>query len=431
VIFWGIVIFALSGCTPVSPADGDYKIRIPLDDHTGHYALQDVDLHTITDIHAMAGTTAVIYDEGSFNTYVDNSGDERIASADMGTTPSAHFIDVGGVLHPADFQSLAMSAAMYHFEYIKNFYDAVDGNKGLTFPRIVLMNVTVAHNYGHQQVNTINNAAFVPSLDMFWINPFNSADVPLSFNGGVLAHEYLHNVFMARFKAVSAENIKKGTMSPEVSLNLNRTLDVAEADDWGPATDPFADSQYPSDPETPIALTNKELAKVNSFIFGGLNEGMADYFGYEYSRNPGWISASLPTQSFRDLSKDKIFPLTAGGQQRLIMESYSGQGRNSGSGLDIHWLGSFFSRVLYLAAQDWGDLAAEQATITFMDRYSNIYSQQSDKRYISMGELVKLFFQDRKPSGSLCDNVTRMFSGELAGGSLGCGATLFSTGSPP
>lgn len=418
IVWWGLAWVSVIGCNKMAPNGGVYRVRIPLDDHTGHYSLQTVELHTVKDIRAMAGSTATFLADGKFNVFAGKNGGEQAASANFGSTPSAEFIDVGGVLHPADFRSMAMAASMYHFESIKNFYDRFRGNENLKFPRLILFNVGVVHNFGVGEVELVNNAAFVPSLDLFWINPYKNADVPLAFNGGALAHEYLHSVFNVKFHAAEMANLEAGRITALQARRAEQSVaELWSSNEWLPNFPSFNGFPPPPD-DGDLELGKNDLIKINRFIYGSLNEGIADYYGYEYSRNPGWLTPSLPTQAFRDLSVAKDFSWNVAGQKRLIMQSFSVDGAQTH--LDVHWAGAYFSHMLYLVSQQWGSVDTEKAAFNFMGRYADKYTTDHEKRFISMGELVRLFFMDRSPADPLCQKIKAIFSGELNDGNFLC-----------
>jgi uncharacterized membrane protein YgcG len=510
------VLVAISACQKLTPDNGVYKVRIPVDNGQGHYVLQTKELRTVTDLSAMAGSTAVFKSDGRFDINLDYDGKAVVMNSNYGNTPAAQFVHSSGVYIPADYVSLSMTAAMYHFEAIKNFYDTFGANKDLKFPRTVLINVVEAYRRGDEQMVSSNNAAYVPSLDVFFINPYKQPDVPLPLNGGVLAHEYLHSVFATKFNMTSMNLRDQGLITPAQFESLKHVLSAFRLDEWKsvkpfnetayaeafardhhhrddhngdsgnggsngnsgdtgsgsgsstggansgdngdsshtghnhdhhsgdshsgdngdtgddpspdvpPTGDPGGSGDRPTHPTAPppddVTMSAPEIRAANDLIFSAINEGVADYYGYEYTGNPGWIVPSLPSQTFRDLSQNKTFTLSSLEQKKIIRKSISSH--DPEARIDEHGLGAYFSHFLYIVSSSqggWGSDKTERNTLDFLDRYSTLFAQNRDTRFISMGDLVRLYFAEDPAPASVCPQIVEMFPGELNYSNLSCG----------
>ena len=135
------------------------------------------ELHTVSDIYAMAGTAAVFSANGHFDIDEDDSGHAYIEEGhENGTTPSAHFLKTDDdVYHATDFMSLSMASAMYHFENIKSFYDEFSATEGMVFPKArfcLMMAVTTHQDDENGMSRSIMPLTFL-TLTLVWINPYN------------------------------------------------------------------------------------------------------------------------------------------------------------------------------------------------------------------------------------------------------------------
>lgn len=401
-------------------------VRIPVEDGRNNYSLQDRELHTVTDLNGMVSTAAIFRANGQIDIDEDDQGRGYVEGGfEAGTTPSAHFIKVNGVNHPADFLSLSMSTAMYHFENIKAFYDGFEANGTMTFPREVWINLKIIAHKDHQTGQAVNNAEFVPSFDVFWINSFTDNTIPLSFNGGVLAHEYLHSIFNNILKEAAARHLKNGTISSKGFQDAHKLADSLDAvNEWqGKSKITWDRLDLGSGGEGLIPGLSKaagdNIKLANGFLFASVNEGIADFFGYEYTKNESWIVASIPSQTNRVLNTSKQFLAASDVQQMRFVEA--AKATDPSLRLDVHDIGSYYSHFLWTVANDpsWGHEAARRATLEFMKNYGDFLTVSKDKKYLSLGDLVRLFFKNRAPGPDLCQAVMKQFPMELGPGQLG------------
>ena len=96
----------------------------------------------------------------------------------------------------------------------------------------------------------------------------------------------------------------------------------------------------PPTPNPAPTLSASDLKLANTFLFNSVNEGIADYFGYEYSNNSAWIIASLPSQNFRVLSDSKQFLASVDVQEKRFIES--SKTTDTSRMLDVHGIGALF-----------------------------------------------------------------------------------------
>ncbi len=394
---------------------GNYRVRIPLDDGTGHYSEQTVEIPNVKNLAAMATDTVVVRNEGTPSVEADSNGNLTSADPSFGNTPNAHFLKVGDIYYPSDYETLAMSTLLYHFSSIKTFFDRFGANEGLAFPRMV-MNDVAEFKVNDQVVPMSNNARYVPFFDVFWINPYSEDNVSLAFNGGVLAHEYTHSIFQVESKKYE-----------KLKLDLKTTLE----DEWQKykaRSSQECKTAFPSDDDKEVKLSLSEMKKANNLISGALNEAIADYYGFEYSKNPSFIMASFSNATDRDLSKEKKFLFSYNQQKSWIKNSLS----KDSCGIDTHAVGAYFAAFLYLASCPHDDVklpgeihcpkdalgseGTQRQTLKFISRYLKQLDENFTTEFVSLGEAVKLFFKGLGKKGSeseLCRQTANLFPGEL------------------
>ena len=78
-------------------------------------------------------------------------------------------------------------------------------------------------------------------------------------------------------------------------------------------------------------------------------------------------------------------------------------------------LALYFAHFLWTVANDpsWGHAAAKRAALDFMKNYADFLVTSNDKKYLSMGNLVQMFFMTRVPGPTLCQQIQTQFFAEL------------------
>jgi hypothetical protein len=355
-LFLGIPLLSAMGCsTTFDPADGGgYRVRIPVNDSQGQYHFQTVTLKSVTNISSLQGSVVNIRVNGELDSEVKEDGTKQYWIKNFGTTPAAHFIKVGDVLIPADDRTLVMASIIYQFENIKDFYDSFKANEGLQFPRNVLLDMNAV---GPSEMSG-NEAQYVMGLDMFIIQPYNQGFIPMSVNGGILGHEWWHSIFAAR----ETERAKKTILT-----------------DLKP---------------------DKEIVCANHLQYQGLNEGIADFFGYAYSHDTDYGSASFKASGMgeRDVKVPKV--LYYDGGNCAMERGIEGQ-------KNIHIIGASIASMLYVISQDWGVEETSKAILNFTNFYMDLYLTDSNKSFIGFGKILPFFFENHQPTDDLCKKLLK------------------------
>ncbi len=252
----GAALLAPLGCTHATESEqatGDIKVQIPVREND-QPALKVVTLRKMEDLKRVSGGIATFY-------YAPKIDGTTV----IGEVPHARFIKTyDDVFIPVDSQSADMAAIYYHLQNLT----ALDASLGLgrfnEGPRKVALSTRILKSDDWVR----NNSFYDQNSDAIIFVDFQSQALPLTLNPGVVAHEHFHSLFS---KLVVLPLIKAGKVSE--SLKVSSTDDELRRD--------YEDF----------------------VLFKSLNEGLADYWGWVYSRDEKFVSASIPAEQNRSLEK--------------------------------------------------------------------------------------------------------------------------------
>ncbi len=246
---WSIslAIFSCQPQTPVSDANGDLKVMIPMvakDLSNNSSKLETVTLKNISSLKGVSGSYVQFY-------YAPGGG----SGALTGSAPQSRFIRTGkDVYVPSDSITQQMFSLYYHVQNLNDFNAEISPELKQTRPFQIGLNTQVS---GNASTGT-NNAFFDGESNALLFVPYTLDNIPISVNSGIIAHEFFHSIF---FKHVLSEfNIRQESIMQ--------------------------------------ASQDKKLASkvfyFNQTYIRGLNEGLADFWGWLYTNNTDYISISLP-----------------------------------------------------------------------------------------------------------------------------------------
>ncbi len=271
-----LVSATLGACAPVkdsSHESGTIRVMAPLNANDGSYKLGFTELVGIEDLNTLAGK------------FVRFFMSPRLANGHLdGTAPKTRFVkNSDGVFVPADDSTMQMVTIYAHMQKLAAL-DTELGAEGVnTWPRDVGVAVRVNGNLR-------NNAFYEGKTDSVLVVPYVAKNLAIAVNGGILAHEHFHSLF---YKIVLDQStIAKGmadTHRKELEEVLGQDLDQTLS---GSTT-----------PVTPVGELNKE--QLNYYyhiaVTRGLNEGLADFWGWMYTGDPDFIVQSLPSETKRSM----------------------------------------------------------------------------------------------------------------------------------
>ncbi len=262
-----IVSIAVSGCSEKSDLDqasGIVTVQIPDQVEASSYQMHTVNLFEISNLKEVSGKFArFFYSPGS-------SGKQLIGSA-----PQARFIKSGSVFIASDILSAQMATIYYHMQNLAGFDLKVGAGEINTWPRSVGLETQIVENDRTRK----NNAFYDGITDSMMFVPFTGNQLPISVNAGIIAHEHFHSLF---FKMVVKPAIDEKKL-------MNSLVSAHESD---------TDSQKLEKTSKPKIISEKKKALLfNEVYLRGLNEGLADFWGWLYTNDPDFMHWSLPDYS--------------------------------------------------------------------------------------------------------------------------------------
>jgi len=268
--FIAIVSF---GCHSTRPADmpqGDVQVQIPLSigegDHV-EYQLKNVVLKKIESLRHVRGAFAQFY-------YTPGLKNNRLD----GVSPLAFFIQTAHQLFiPKDELSTQMATMYYHFQELNLAAIDLGLNEWVSNTAQVAIQARVMDE--DSQIMK-NNAFFDGSSQSFVFVPFDLNDLPITVNGGIIAHEFFHSIFYKLiYEVIQKKNIPIAQKIHSQTTH-NEMTDLEN-------------------------MTQQDL--FNETYLRGLNEGLADYWAWSYTTDYDFLKWSLSAETGkRTLKKQPI-----------------------------------------------------------------------------------------------------------------------------
>ncbi len=260
-----------SGCQPRSSkwsAGEGFKTQIIVSRSFGT-EFQQVELMGVMDKSTLIGEIADFY---------YSPGDEN--GTLVGTKPIARFIEDDGVYIPADQTSLQMVTLYYHMQQLKKLeLESLNSQESiLKWPRKIALAVRVQNSPEMKYDNAFYNG----KVDALYFVPYRSNAFPIPLNPGVIAHEHFHSYFSYQ---VINPLIKKQLLPTEMKVN------------------DFSEEKVRQD-------------LYNTYVLKIINEGLADVWGWIYSRDPDFVALSLPKAG-----NDRILEKVKGSNTRMKSEA--------------------------------------------------------------------------------------------------------------
>lgn len=256
---------------------GTQKLMIPWV-QDGNYSIQTVSVATLTNVSEVEGSSALFMMSPSIV-------DRRI----VGLRPRARtFLDAQGVHVPTDQLSLHLLTLYAHMEKLRDLDTAVGLGQLLPLPRVVGVEVQIPQ----KRRNVLeNNALYSPENDALLFVPYQGNDLPLTVNGGVIAHEHFHALFNYLVLKPTSKRLKSedaGRVHPRQEKDMGEVFkDLPSSSSRKKLTPSFGNNAW-------------ELYHIN--LLRAMNEGMADLWGWVYSGDPIFVRRSLPNlRKSRDL----------------------------------------------------------------------------------------------------------------------------------
>lgn len=234
---------------------GEIRVRLPLsavqnDNQTASYSFQVVPLLQINSLSQM---------RGAYARFFTNPSEKE--SKLVGTSPRADFLkNTDGVYIPKNEISQQMASIYYHMQNMALFDKSIGAEKVNHWPRDIGLRVQLQTSENSTTADE-NNAIYDGQLDAILIVPYNENKIPLSVNGGVLAHEHFHSLF---YKLVTKKLLATDYLTSKHDLTVHTSSD-----------------------------SNIDAMTTTLVVLKGLNEGLADFWGWAYTQDNDFILHSL------------------------------------------------------------------------------------------------------------------------------------------
>ena len=249
--------------------------QIPFLNADGSYSVQKVEIKTFDQPAHLKGSLAEIL--------VSPSEDSNSLVADTGVGRFTEATD--GTLIPSDFTTLQATAIYAHVERLKTIDSMIGIESSFMWPAKIGIGV----NYTEGGRLKKNNAYYIGDLNAFLLVPYTSTNMPITLNGGILAHEHFHQIF--QLLVMNKLRIRSSRNGVHV---------CAMSDDIQAQPQPNSDSFKEERQKLRRSIGHE---KYNLFLLRGLNEGLADFWGWLYTGDANFIEHSMVTLGqYRSLS---------------------------------------------------------------------------------------------------------------------------------
>lgn len=220
-----LIISVFTACNKTK-ASFPFNARILVSTDSG-YQLQTVTFNTLTNLEKMDGTLAKIIG----NATLDIEQEQEVL---VGANPDEIYLNIGedvsldytvenGVVHPLNFDSMAMLSMYYNFEKVLEFWrdnlnlDLEDFGKRRLFYD---PDIAASSAFGSVSGTIKLNAAFLPGVRDFWLFKTSAIEkIPIKMNLAIIAHEFSHGIFDYVFARTDAGFYKTTSETAETQLN--------------------------------------------------------------------------------------------------------------------------------------------------------------------------------------------------------------------
>ncbi len=262
-----VMMLFLSACIPAENSLSESKnirVQIPVSDASVasgttqiDYSLKVVTLENIRSTTELQGQFAKFF-------YAPSSTEKSLA----GLNPLSFFLKTATDIYiPKNENTAFMATIYYHIQNLKKMSDLagfVQEEKPLS--------IGLATQVVDPSMKT-NRAFYDGNRDSILIVPYTKSELPIAVNSGILAHEYFHSLF---FKTVLLKVQTTGNkkLSESLQLHLSEAKNLFEIETVEDAS-----------------MTVEELS--NRIYLNSLNEGLADFWAWLYTKDSNFLKWSL------------------------------------------------------------------------------------------------------------------------------------------
>lgn len=388
--FLGVVGLTLGACswekkeTKLDP-DAPVKVQVPVYTE-GTYRMEVVELRTLSSLNDLKGAAAKFLLDAN-----TSSGSLR------GRSPHIRYMrDSNDVIVAQDDLSLQLLTLYAHIEKLKNLDDAVGAKGVLSYPRTVAVNARFRSSQGLME----NNAIYTGQYDALLVVPYTEGDLPLMANAGVVAHEHFHALFQKlvveplKDKYPDFKHATVHLVENSVFRNISREMES---------------------PKRETSLRDHYHAA----LMRGVNEGLADFWGWIYSGDDSFVGRSLPQEKINrelDIVPDDLFSKevllkviqNAKEEKEILSASY-----DHGTQL-ARALRNYSKLYAKGKKQSLAEVRPQMAQIVtvFLPAFQKKFETLKDDEYMTLGQVAVLFTEQVKDMHSdECYSIAKLMPG--------------------
>lgn len=261
----------LAACAPhpdSAEVTGDTQTRIPVPQADGSYKMEIMQLTGLNNLFELSGQFAKFFLSPRV---VDGRLD--------GLSPRGHFVKSGSLYVASDELSLQLTTIYAHMQKFAAL-DVELGAAGVNkWPRDIGVGVRITGGM-------TNNAFYDGETDAMLFVPYVGKDLPIPVNAGILAHEHFHSLF---YKLVTLPLQKAGMMTMQMQGSAHSQQAFYQL---------FGLTEKGDGSDVLVGASQDQLL-YHLLLIRGMNEGLADYWGWLYTNNANFIAKSLPTEGPR------------------------------------------------------------------------------------------------------------------------------------
>ncbi|WP_413585357.1 hypothetical protein [Bdellovibrio sp. HCB274] len=311
VMLLALAVTACSGQENTSQVSGSVQVLAPMNDSKSSLSLKFIELSGLDNLREVSGRFVRFFISPRI---LDN----RL----NGPAPQGRFIKNSDEKYvPTNEQSQQLVVIYAHMQNLAKMDEAVGAGGVNRWPRDI--GVAVRESSG-----LVNNALYDGTTDSILIVPYTHQNLPIAVNGGILAHEHFHSLYYKLVMKDFSDPAGEQTVNTGSNHDRAQFLEAAGiTDSSDQATpNPRTESGLKIGKGREVALSEKLVKRYyNRYLHRGLNEGLADFWGWVYTGDADFIASSLPDfklQRSLNIGEYEVVGLVSADRLRGIAASY-------------------------------------------------------------------------------------------------------------
>ncbi len=261
-----------------------------------------------------------------------------------------------GTYIPEDYLSSQLLTLYAHFEKLADLDRQVGVPQQIdNWPRQQTIAVSVQELDPNGQAGT-DNAMYTSDYDAYLFLPYTRSDLPFTVNAGVIGHEHFHTLFFQMLIRPSGSAYPFAQQNPQ-QQTAHPIARILQLMGIASLQTPVADLTNLDPSVSTIVPVTRFRDNYHAYLLRGLNEGLADIWGWIYSADIRFVQRSAAEYVNRALDGTSHFSLT---QNQIAMmagasASHAVGGTMGPAGMYIdaavYDVGTAYAQRLYQAVQ--------------------------------------------------------------------------------